>query len=86
MIPLGKKCILEQIKEEKITESGIHLIGRGAYCEGVLIAKGKEVCEELQIGQKVLYEPGSAMPVGGGNRLLVQEQNIVAICSQTSDH
>ena len=86
MKPLGKRLVIRLIDKEKTTESGLTLIMETPLREAIVVAKGSDVTEEIEVGQTVLYEPGSTLPVGGGDNLLISESNIVAVCSPTSLH
>lgn len=81
--PLGKRVLINQVKEEEVTKSGIVLPGTVSKEKpiiGEVLAVGKDV-EEIKVGDKVIYEKYSGTEVKDGDKeyLILDFENILAI-------
>jgi co-chaperonin GroES (HSP10) len=83
--PLGKKVLVAENKREETTASGIILDskGLGESKSGTVVAIGPEVTE-VQVGNKILldWSKSAVTTVDGAQRVIILEENIVAILDE----
>ena len=81
--PLGKRVLIQEVKQEEVTKSGIVLPGTASKEKpiiGEILAIGNEV-SEVKVGEKVIYEKytGTEVKDGDVEYLLIDMKNILAI-------
>lgn len=81
--PLGKRVLIQEVKQEEITKSGIVLPGTASKekpITGEVLAIGNEV-SEVKVGEKVIYEKytGTEVKDGDVEYLLIDMKNILAV-------
>lgn len=81
--PLGKRILIQEVKQEEVTKSGIVLPGTASKekpITGEILAIGNEV-SEVKVGEKVIYEKytGTEVKDGDVEYLLIDMKNILAI-------
>ena len=81
--PLGKRVLIQEVKQEEVTKSGIVLPGTASKekpITGEILAIGNEV-SEVRVGEKVIYEKytGTEVKDGDVEYLLIDMKNILAI-------
>ena len=81
--PLGKRILIQEVKQEEVTKSGIVLPGTASKekpITGEILARGNEV-SEVKVGEKVIYEKytGTEVKDGDVEYLLIDMKNILAI-------
>lgn len=81
--PLGKRVLIQEVKQEEVTKSGIVLPGTASKEKpiiGEILAIGNEV-SEVKVGEKVIYEKYTGTEVKDGDieYLLIDMKNILAI-------
>lgn len=76
--PIGKKVLLTQVKET-VTNSGIIILEEdNAPCKkGAVVALGKD-CEELSLGDLVVYNKDFGLKVDTGE-VVINEEDVLAI-------
>ncbi len=81
--PLGKRVLIQEVKQEEVTKSGIVLPGTASKEKpiiGEILAIGNEV-SEVKVGEKVIYEKYTGTEVKDGDieYLLIDMKNILAV-------
>ena len=81
--PLGKRVLIQEVKQEEVTKSGIVLPGTASKekpITGEILALGNEV-SEVKVGEKVIYEKYTGTEVKDGDieYLLIDMKNILAV-------
>ena len=81
--PLGKRVLIQEVKQEEVTKSGIVLPGTASKekpITGEVLAVGNEV-SEVKVGEKVIYEEytGTEVKDGDVEYLLIDMKNILAV-------
>lgn len=81
--PLGKRVLIQEVKQEEVTKSGIVLPGtvsKEKPITGEILAVGDEV-SEVKVGEKVIYEKytGTEVKDGDVEYLLIDMKNVLAI-------
>ena len=81
--PLGKRVLIQEVKQEEVTKSGIVLPGTASKekpITGEILAIGNEV-SEVKVVEKVIYEKytGTEVKDGDVEYLLIDMKNILAI-------
>lgn len=81
--PLGKRVLIQEVKQEEVTKSGIVLPGTASKekpITGEVLAVGNEV-SEVKVGEKVIYEKytGTEVKDGDVEYLLIDMKNILAV-------
>lgn len=81
--PLGKRVLIQEVKQEEVTKSGIVLPGTASKekpITGEVLAIGNEV-SEVKVGEKVIYEKYTGTEVKDGDieYLLIDMKNILAV-------
>lgn len=81
--PLGKRVLIQEVKQEEVTKSGIVLPGTASKEKpiiGQVLAVGNEV-SEVKVGEKVIYEKYTGTEVKDGDieYLLIDMKNILAV-------
>lgn len=81
--PLGKRVLIQEVKQEEVTKSGIVLPGTASKekpITGEVLAVGNEV-SEVKVGEKVIYEKYTGTEVKDGDieYLLIDMKNILAV-------
>ena len=81
--PLGKRVLIQEVKQEEVTKSGIVLPGMASKEKpiiGEVLAVGDEV-SEVKVGEKVIYEKYTGTEVKDGDieYLLIDMKNILAV-------
>ena len=69
--PLGKNILVEPIKEEEKTESGIILtdsLSKEKKAQGKVLAVGSEVYDEVEVGETIIFEKWSGEDVQGSDK------------------
>ena len=90
LVPLSDRVVLQQVKAEETTKSGIILASAAQEKpqEAVVLAvgpgglvDGKEVAMQVQEGQKVIYSKyaGTEVKLDGEEYIIVKESDILAI-------
>jgi co-chaperonin GroES (HSP10) len=83
IVPMKKKCLIAENARETRTESGIIIQGadrQGESKTGTVLAIGPDVTL-VKVGDKILLEwnKGAVVKVGDAQRVIIDEDNIVAI-------
>lgn len=81
--PLGERVLIQEVKQEEVTKSGIVLPGTASKekpITGEILAIGNEV-SEVKVGEKVIYEKytGTEVKDGDVEYLLIDMKNILAV-------
>ncbi len=81
--PLGKRVLIEKIKQEEVTKSGIVLPGTASKEKpimGEVIAVGLEI-KEISEGMTVIFEKYSGTEIKDGDieYLIMEEKDVLAI-------
>lgn len=81
--PLGERILIQEVKQEEVTKSGIVLPGTASKEKpiiGEVLAVGNEV-SEVKVGEKVIYEKytGTEVKDGDVEYLLIDMKNVLAI-------
>ena len=81
--PLGERILIQEVKQEEVTKSGIVLPGTASKekpITGEVLAVGNEV-SEVKVGEKVIYEKytGTEVKDGDVEYLLIDMKNILAV-------
>ncbi len=81
--PLGERILIQEVKQEEVTKSGIVLPGTASKEKpiiGEVLAVGDEV-SEVKVGEKVIYEKytGTEVKDGDVEYLLIDMKNVLAI-------
>ena len=81
--PLGKRVLIQEVKQEEVTKSGIVLPGTASKekpITGEVLAIGNEV-SEVKVGEKVIYEKytGTEVKDGDDSFLILDIDNVLAI-------
>ena len=90
LVPLSDRVVLQQVKAEETTKSGIILASAAQEKpqEAVVLAvgpgglvDGKEVAMQVKKGQKVIYSKyaGTEVKLDGEEYIIVKESDILAI-------
>ena len=90
LVPLFDRVILEQVKAEETTKSGIVLPGsdKEKPCEGTVIAagpggvvEGKEVVMQVKAKDHVIYSKyaGTEVELEGKKYIIVKQNDILAV-------
>ena len=90
LVPLSDRVVLQQVKAEETTKSGIILASAAQEKpqEAVVLAvgpgglvDGKEVAMQVKEGQKVIYSTyaGTEVKLDGEEYIIVKESDILAI-------
>ena len=90
LVPLSDRVVLQQVKAEETTKSGIILASAAQEKpqEAVVLAvgpgglvDGKEVAMQVKEGQKVIYSKyaGTEVKLEGEEYIIVKESDILAI-------
>ncbi|MBQ1748890.1 MAG: co-chaperone GroES [Lachnospiraceae bacterium] len=90
LVPLSDRVVLQQVKAEETTKSGIILASAAQEKpqEAVVLAvgpgglvDGKEVAMQVKEGQKVIYSKyaGTEVKLDGEEYIIVKESDILAI-------
>jgi chaperonin GroES len=81
--PLGENVLVEPLKSETETASGIVLpdTSEEKSQEGVVIAVGEDKKIKVKKGQKIIYSKysGSEIKVGNTEYLIVKNEDILAV-------
>jgi len=86
MRPLRNNVVIDEIKEEKKTESGLILDGTSADDDtklGFVVAIGPNVTD-VQVYDKVIvdWSKGTVFEVQGRQGVMISEDNIIAIVEE----
>ena len=81
--PLGKRILIQEVKQEEVTKSGIVLPGTASKEKpiiGEVLAVGDDV-SEVKVGEKVIYEKytGTEVKDEDVEYLLIDMKNVLAI-------
>lgn len=81
--PLGERILIQEVKQEEVTKSGIVLPGTASKEKpiiGEVLAVGNEV-SQVKVGEKVIYEKytGTEVKDGDVEYLLIDMKNVLAI-------
>lgn len=81
--PLGERILIQEVKQEEVTKSGIVLPGTASKEKpiiGEVLAVGNDV-SEVKVGEKVIYEKytGTEVKDGDVEYLLIDMKNVLAI-------
>lgn len=81
--PLGERILIQEVKQEEVTKSGIVLPGTASKEKpiiGEVLAVGDDV-SEVKVGEKVIYEKytGTEVKDGDVEYLLIDMKNVLAI-------
>lgn len=87
--PLGKKVLVAENKRENQTASGIIIEGRDAGGESktaTVLAIGPDV-KSVEVGNKVLlmWNKGAVVTVDGAQRVMILEEDIVAVLEDDNE-
>jgi co-chaperonin GroES (HSP10) len=84
MRPIGKYIVLDQVKEETTTDSGLLLSGEDTdklrYGRGVVVASGTDV-EVISSGEELYYDKRASytMLIDGVARTIISERDVVVV-------
>lgn len=84
MRPIGKYIVIDSIKEETTTESGLLLSGEDMdklrYGRGKVLASGTEV-EVISSGEELYYDKRASftMLIDGIARTIISERDVVVV-------
>ena len=81
--PLGERILIQEVKQEEVTKSGIVLPGTASKEKpiiGEVLAVGDDV-SEVKLVEKVIYEKytGTEVKDGDVEYLLIDMKNVLAI-------
>lgn len=83
LIPLGDRLVIKQVVAEETTKSGIVLPGQTKEKpqEATVVAVGKGVKEELNVGDTVVYSKyaGTNVKVEDVEYIIVKEDDVLAV-------
>lgn len=81
--PLNDRLVLEREETPKTTASGLQLPPSAVHEEAIakVIAKGKQVSDEVSVGNRVLYKEYSVTDVTIDDKklLLIKEEDLLAV-------
>lgn len=81
--PLGDRLVIKQVVAEETTKSGIVIPGQTKEKpqEATVVAVGKDVKEELKVGDTVVYSKyaGSNIKVDEEEYIIVKEEDVLAV-------
>ena len=84
MRPIGKYIVIDAIKEETTTSSGLLLSAEDAdqmrYGRGIVVASGTEVTD-IHAGEELYYDKRSSytMLIDGVARTIISERDVVVV-------
>lgn len=83
LIPLGDRLVIKQVVAEETTKSGIVLPGQTKEKpqEATIVAVGKDVKEELKVGDTVIYSKyaGNNVKVDDVEYIIIKEEDVLAV-------
>ena len=83
LIPLGDRLVIKQAVAEETTKSGIVLTGQTKEKpqEATVVAVGKDVKEDLKVGDVVVYSKyaGTNVKVDDEEYIIVKEEDVLAV-------
>ena len=83
LVPLGDRLVIKQVVAEETTKSGIVLPGQTKEKpqEATIVAVGKDVKEELNVGDTVIYSKYSSnnVKVDDVEYIIVKEEDVLAV-------
>ncbi len=83
LIPLGDRLVIKQVVAEETTKSGIVLPGQTKEKpqEATVVAVGKDVKEDLKVGDTVIYSKyaGNNVKVDDVEYIIVKEEDVLAV-------
>ena len=90
LVPLSDRVVLQQVKAEETTKSGIILASAAQEKpqEAVVLAvgpgglvDGKEVAMQVKVGDKVIYSKyaGTEFKIDGEEHIILRQDDILAI-------
>lgn len=83
LVPLGDRLVIKQVVAEETTKSGIVLPGQTKEKpqEATIVAVGKGVKEELNVGDTVIYSKysGNNVKVDDVEYIIVKEEDVLAV-------
>ena len=83
LVPLGDRLVIKQVVAEETTKSGIVLPGQTKEKpqEATIVAVGKDVKEELNVGDTVIYSKysGNNVKVDDVEYIIVKEEDVLAV-------
>jgi len=83
LVPLGDRLVIKQVVAEETTKSGIVLTGQTKEKpqEATIVAVGKDVKEELNVGDTVIYSKysGNNVKVDDVEYIIVKEEDVLAV-------
>jgi len=83
LIPLGDRLVIKQAVAEETTKSGIVLTGQTKEKpqEATVVAVGKDVKEDLKVGDVVVYSKyaGTNVKVEDEEYIIVKEEDVLAV-------
>ena len=93
LVPLGDRVVLQQLKAEETTKSGIVLPGQDKekpqQAEVIAVGPGgmvdgKEVKMEVKKGDKVIYSKysGTEVKLDGEEFLVISERDVLAVIAE----
>ena len=81
--PLGDSLVIKQVVAEETTKSGIVIPGQTKEKpqEATVVAVGKDVKEELKVGDTVVYSKyaGTSIKVDEEEYIIVKEEDVLAV-------
>ena len=81
--PLGDRLVIKQVVAEETTKSGIVIPGQTKEKpqEATVVAVGKDVKEELKVGDAVVYSKyaGTSIKVDEEEYIIVKEEDVLAV-------
>ena len=81
--PLGDRLVIKQVVAEETTKSGIVIPGQTKEKpqEATVVAVGKDVKEELKVGDTVVYSKyaGTSIKVDEEEYIIVKEEDVLAV-------
>ena len=81
--PLGDRLVIKQVVAEETTKSGIVIPGQTKEKpqEATVVAVGKDVKEELNVGDTVVYSKyaGTNVKVDDEEYIIVKEEDVLAV-------
>ena len=81
--PLGDRLVIKQVVAEETTKSGIVIPGQTKEMpqEATVVAVGKDVKEELKVGDTVVYSKyaGTNIKVDDEEYIIVKEEDVLAV-------
>jgi len=83
LVPLGDRLVIKQVVAEETTKSGIVLPGQAKEKpqEATVLAVGKDVSEEISVGDVVIYSKyaGNTVKVDEEEYIIVKEEDVLAV-------